>query len=58
MVNGAFNPLTNAGNFGLQRGDAGVELLDRQGVEVLAGQFGDQVARAAGKIVGFHALNR
>lgn len=58
MVNGAFNPLTNAVNLGLQRRDARVQFVDRQGVEVLAGQFGDKIAGAAGKIVGFHDLNR
>lgn len=54
MVNGAFNPVTNAGNFRLQRGDPRLKLLDRQRVEVLAGKLCDQIASAAGKIVGFH----
>lgn len=58
MVNGAFNPLTRPGNLGLQRRNTRVQFVDRQGVEVLAGKLGDKIAGAAGKIVGFHDLNR
>lgn len=58
MVNGAFNFTATARNLRLQRRDAGMKLLDRQGVEVLAGKLGHQIAGAAGKIVCFHAADR
>lgn len=50
--------LLNTAYLGLQRGDPRVQLLDRQGVEVLLGQLRDQIAGAPGKIVGVHDLNR
>lgn len=58
MVNSAFDPLADAGDFRFQCGDAPVQFVDRQRIEVLAGQLGDHVAGAAGKIVGFHDADR
>jgi NADPH:quinone reductase len=55
MVNGAFNLSSNASQLGFQRGDAGVEFLDREGIEILARQRGDGVVGALGQeIVRIH----
>ena len=57
MVNGAFNLSSDARDLGFQPGDAGMELLDRERIEILARQRGDGVVGAAGEIV-FRAHQR
>ena len=57
MVNGAFNFMTNPFYLALQRGDAGVELGDRQPVEVLADQERQRVVGARGGVVDLHVEN-
>ena len=55
MVNGRFNLSSGAQDFGLERGDARVKLVDRKPVEILAREFRRQIAGGAGQtVVGFH----
>lgn len=59
MVNGAFHFRTAARDFRLQQGDALVQLLHRQGVEILSAERPERIIRAAGqKIVRIHAPQR
>ena len=58
MVNGALFMLVNARDLTLQRGDARVELGDRQRIEVLLHQERERVAGARQILVGIHARNR
>jgi len=57
VVNGAFNLSSDARDLGFQPGDAGMELLDRERIEILARQRGDGIVGAAGEIV-FRAHQR
>jgi len=55
MVNGPFSTCTGSLYLGFERGDALVQLLDRQGIEILLRQLAEQVVLAAGEIlVEFH----
>lgn len=59
MVNGAFNPRSAPGDLGLERGDALVEFLDRERVEVLHRELAEQIVLATRKIlVGVHHRQR
>ena len=58
MVNGALFMLVNAGDLGLQRGDARVELGDRQRIEVLFDQERERFAGARQILFGIHEGNR
>lgn len=58
MVNGALLMLVNAGDLTLQRGDARVELGDRQRIEVLFDQERERFAGARQILVGIHEGNR
>lgn len=51
MVNGAFNFLATARDLGLEPRDTLFQFVDRQGIEILFAEFGDHVARAAGKAI-------
>ena len=51
MVNGAFNLSSNARYLGFQPGDAGLQFLDREGIEILARQRGDGIVGAAGQVI-------
>ena len=46
MVNGAFNLRFCSRDFGFERGDAGVKLVDRERIEVLPRQRGQRIARS------------
>jgi hypothetical protein len=50
MVNGAFNLSSDARYLGFQRGDARLELLDRERIEILACQRDDGIVGAAGQV--------
>lgn len=43
MVNGGFKLARRAGDLGFQRGGAGVQLVDRPGIEILPGKGGQRV---------------
>jgi hypothetical protein len=59
MVNGAFDLSSNALYLCLEGGDAGLEFLDRERIEILAQQRGNGVAGALGQeIVRFHMTDR
>jgi hypothetical protein len=49
MVNGGFNLSSSTNDFGFERGDARVEILDRKGIEILAAEQGDGIVGAAGQ---------
>ncbi len=53
MVNGAFNDLAAARDFGFEQGDPRLKLGYRKRVEILAREAGGGIVGAAGKIV-FH----
>src|SRR3569623_793244 len=58
MVNGALHRGSRPGDFRLQRRDPLLELRDRQGIEVLAHEFGERVARFfRQELVQIHAQN-
>ena len=50
-------PAARPGDLRLQGGDAGFELGDRQGVEVLARKLRQEVGAAGGKVVRLHFVN-
>lgn len=54
MVNGAFAFLAGPGDLGFQRGDPLLKLLDRQRIEILAGERLQRIIGAARKIVCVH----
>ena len=58
MVNGALFMLVNARNLTLQRGDARIELGDRQRIEVLSDQERERFAGARQILFGIHEGNR
>ena len=58
MVNGALFMLVNARDLALQRGDARVELGDRQRIEVLFDQERERFAGARQILFGIHEGNR
>ena len=58
MVNGALFMLVNARDLALQRGDARVELGDRQRIEVLFHQERERFVRPRQILVGIHEGNR
>ena len=58
MVNGALFMLVNARDLPLQRGDARVELGDRQRIEVLFDQERERIAGPRQILVGIHGRNR
>ena len=59
MVNGAVLVAFDARDFGLEIGDALVELGDRQRIEILPGERGHRIIGAARKIlVGIHVSKR
>ena len=59
MVNGAFNLLSNARYFGLQRGDPRPEVFDGKRIEILAAERDEGIVDAAGQeIVRFHDAER
>ena len=51
MVNGAFNLSSDPRDFRLKRGDARVELVDRERIEILARQGAEHVVGASRLIV-------
>ena len=58
MVNGSIYFASAPNDLRLQGGDAFVQLVDRQGIEVLPPQLGEQVVLATRKIfVGVHGPN-
>lgn len=57
MVNGAFDLAPDAGDFGLQRDDAGFQLRNRQAVEILAYQKRQRIVAAYRDVVHIHAHN-
>ena len=58
MVNGALFMLVNAGDLALQRGDARIELGDRQRIEVLFDQERERFVGPRQILVGIHERNR
>jgi hypothetical protein len=59
VVNGPIYFASASDDLRLQRGDALVQLVDRQGIEVLPRQLGEKVVLATRKIfVGVHARER
>ena len=58
MVNGALRMLTDAGDFTLQRGDARLQLGDRQRIEVLFDQERERFVGPRQILVGIHERNR
>ncbi len=55
MINGALDPGAGPRDLGLEQRDALVQLLDRERIEILAAQLGDQIVLATRKIfVGVH----
>lgn len=58
MVNGALFMLVNAGDLALQRGDARVQLGDRQRIEILFDQERERFAGARQILVGIHGWSR
>lgn len=59
MVNGAFQPRSTSDDLGLEGGDALLQLLDRERVEVLHRQLAEQIVLAMRKIlVGVHQGQR
>ncbi len=58
MVNGALFVLVNAGDLALQRGDARVELGDRQRIEVLFDQERERFVGPRQILVGIHGRQR
>lgn len=54
MVNGALSMLFDAGNFVLQRGNARLQLGDRQRVEVLFDQERERFVGPRQILVGIH----
>ena len=58
MVNGALFVVVNAGDFTLQRGDARVELGDRQRIEVLFDQERKRFVGPRQILFGIHEWNR
>jgi hypothetical protein len=58
MVNRAFHLAFGAHDFGFQGGDAGLKLLDRQGIKVLLDQHNQRIAGTLRQdIVQIHAPN-
>lgn len=56
MVNGALGMIADAGDLGLERGNARIEFGDRERVEILPGERGERVVGLAGQeIVRVHA---
>ncbi|MDB5678566.1 MAG: hypothetical protein JWM94_1568 [Sphingomonas bacterium] len=58
MVNGALFMLVNADDFTLQRGDARIELSDRQRIEVLFDQEREGLVGPRQILVGIHGRQR
>jgi len=51
MINAVLNFLASALDFRLQRGDARIQLLDGQGIEILPREQSDRIISPAGQIV-------
>lgn len=59
MIYGAFSLDPTANDFRLQRGDSGVELGDRKGIQVLPGKLGQRITRLFREIlVQVHGMER
>ena len=59
MVNGAFNPCFASSDLRFEQRDALLELLDREGVEVLLAQLDRQIVLTTRKIfVGVHRASK
>jgi hypothetical protein len=58
MVNGAFQFAPATGDLAFQRGDARVELADRQTIKVLPNQFGKGLSRTRREVVEVHGRQR
>ena len=58
MVNGALHMVPDAGDFTLQRGDARLQLADRQRIEVLFYQEREGLVGPRQILVGIHGGNR
>lgn len=59
MVNGAFNPRSASLDFGLEDRDSLVELVHREGVEILLRQLVGRIVGSTRKIlVGVHHCQR
>lgn len=59
MVNGAFQMMAGALDFGMKRSNARAKLLDRQRVEIKPGKRLQRIARAPGDILfGLHGAQR
>lgn len=54
MVNGGFNPLSRARDFGFERGDPRPQLFDREPIEVLARQLGERLGADRWMLVHVH----
>lgn len=58
MVNRTFDLSQGAGELRLQSGDAVVQLVHGEGIEILATERGQRIVRAAGQaVVGVHGVS-
>jgi hypothetical protein len=55
VINGAVDPRARSRDLGLEQRDPLLQFLDRQGIEILLRELGDQIARLPGQgVVDIH----